>query len=388
MINRFSSRRIRLDHSFLAKRLRGARGYDRIAGFFSSSIMEVAGEELESVSGPVRLVCNSIIAPKDIETAKKAAQAAMRREWCDAQPERLPDAAKPRLQRLYDFLASGKLQVRVLPDAIFGLIHGKAGVITLADGRRTAFLGSVNESLTAWRLNYELLWEDASEDAVAWVREEFDSLWHSPFAVELADAVVQDIQRLAVRSVIPDLDDWRGQPDPAAAVIESPVYRKEVGLWEHQKHFVKIAFDAHRGAHGARFVLADQVGLGKTIQLAMAAQLMALVGDKPVLILAPKPLIWQWQGELNTLLDMPSAVWDGRGWVDENGIEYPSAGPESIRKCPRRVGIVSTGLIVAGSEIRDWLLNGRYACVILDEAHLRAAAQPGAWQGIRSGRAE
>ncbi|MFB1485900.1 MULTISPECIES: hypothetical protein [unclassified Thiocapsa] len=80
MINRFSSRRRRLDHSFLAERLRGAQGYDRIAGFFSSSIMEVAGEELESVSGPVRLVCNSIIDPKDIETAKKAAQAAMRRE--------------------------------------------------------------------------------------------------------------------------------------------------------------------------------------------------------------------------------------------------------------------------------------------------------------------
>jgi phosphatidylserine/phosphatidylglycerophosphate/cardiolipin synthase-like enzyme len=252
MINRFSSRRSRLDQRFLAERLRGAQGYDRIAGFFSSSIMEVAGEELESVSGPVRLVCNSIIDPKDIETAKKAAQAAMRREWCDAQPERLPDAAKPRFQRLYDFLSGGKLQVKVLPDAVFGLIHGKAGVITLADGRRTAFLGSVNESLTAWRLNYELLWEDDSEDAVAWVRDEFDSLWHSPFAVELADAVVQDIKRLTVRSVIPDLDDWRGQPDPAAAVIESPVYRKEVGLLEHQKHFVKIAFDAHPGPHGAR----------------------------------------------------------------------------------------------------------------------------------------
>lgn len=51
-------------------------------------------------------------------------------------------------------MTSGKLQVRVMPDAMFGLIHGKAGVITLADGRRTAFLGSVNESLTAWRLNY------------------------------------------------------------------------------------------------------------------------------------------------------------------------------------------------------------------------------------------
>jgi hypothetical protein len=66
-----------------------------------------------------------------------------------------------------------------------------------------------------------------------------------------------------------------------------------VGLWEHQKQFVKLAFDSHLGPHGARLILADQVGLSKTIQLAMAAQLMALSEDRPVLILAPKPLIWQ-----------------------------------------------------------------------------------------------
>jgi hypothetical protein len=34
--------------SFLAERLRGARSYDRIAGSFSSSILEFAGEELEN----------------------------------------------------------------------------------------------------------------------------------------------------------------------------------------------------------------------------------------------------------------------------------------------------------------------------------------------------
>jgi len=369
MITRFSSRHRRLDHSFLTARLRGAQAYDRIAGFFSSSILEVAGEELESVTGRVRLVCNSVIDARDVETAKRAAQAAMRRAWCDSEPEKLPEAARPRFHRLYTFLASGKLQVKVMPDALFGLIHGKAGVIRLVDGRQTAFLGSVNESLTAWRLNYELLWEDDSEDAVRWVQQEFDALWHSPFAVELADAVVQDVKRLAERRVIPDLDGWRKQPDPAAPIIEAPVYRKEAGLWEHQKHFVKLAFDAHQSPHGARLVLADQVGLGKTIQLAMAAQLMALSGDKPVLVLAPKPLLWQWQDELATLLDMPSAVWDGGNWVDENQIQYPSTGPESIRKCPRRVGICSTGLIVSGSEIKDWLLNTDYECVILDEAH-------------------
>ena len=76
MINRFSSRRQRLDRSFLCERLRGARAYDRIAGFFSSSLLEVAGEELESVSGTVRLVCNSGLDPRDVATAQQAAQAA------------------------------------------------------------------------------------------------------------------------------------------------------------------------------------------------------------------------------------------------------------------------------------------------------------------------
>ncbi|MGI8739935.1 MAG: SNF2-related protein [Gammaproteobacteria bacterium] len=181
--------------------------------------------------------------------------------------------------------------------------------------------------------------------------------------------MIQDIERLSRREIVASVDSWRGHPLAAAPIIEAPVCRQEAGLWEHQKYFVKLAFDAHQGPHGARFVLAAQVGLGKTLQLAMAAELMALAGDKPVLVLAPKPLIWQWQDELDNLLDMPSAVWDGGQWITENGVEYPSAGPEAIRRCPRRVGIVSTGLITGGSEIRDWLANMAFECVILDEAH-------------------
>jgi hypothetical protein len=57
--------------------------------------------------------------------------------------------------------------VRLLPDEVFGLIHGKAGVITLADGAKTCFMGSANESRSAWQLNYELVWEDPSPEAVA-----------------------------------------------------------------------------------------------------------------------------------------------------------------------------------------------------------------------------
>jgi hypothetical protein len=268
------------------------------------------------------------------------------------------------------------MEVRVLPDLAFGLIHGKAGVVRRADGSASAFLGSVNESASAWRVNYELLWEDDDPSTVAWVQEEFDALWNDPRAVDLACCpfIVQDVERILLRRVIepgelPAIDD----PTSAAAAVavETPVYRREQGLWPHQKYFAQLALERHR-LGGARLVLADQVGLGKTIQLAMAALLMALDDPDggPILVLAPKPLLQQWQDELLELLALPSARWNGRAWVDENDLEYPGDGIRSLGKCPRRIGLVSQGLVVRGlPEALNQLLSRRYTCVIVDEAH-------------------
>ena len=367
-MQRYSSRRKGLDIDFFNQKLQGAVSYDRIAGFFRSSILEVAGEALEKLDGTIRVVCNSDLSLQDVETAK-AAQQAIRRSWCAGKPEQLPLLSHPRFARLFKFLSQGKMQVRVLPDEVFGLIHGKAGVITYADGSKTSFLGSANESKTAWKLNYELVWEDESEDSIIWVQEEFDALWHHPQAVPLADFVVKDINRIAHRVEI-DRQKWLAEsnPDPASAIVETPIYRQELGLWAHQKFFIKKAFEDHLQG-GARYILADQVGLGKTVQLAVSGLLMALHGDKPVLVIAPKPLVLQWQGELKDLVGIPSAIWNGRYWIDENGLEYPSKGAESIKNCPRRIGIISQGLITSGSEIIDFLLAMKYECVIVDEAH-------------------
>lgn len=370
-MKRFSSRtHPSLGRSFLAERLQGAKSYDRIAGYFSSSILEVAGEELESVSGKVRVICNSELQPDDILSAR-AAKIAMRQEWCRTEPEEFSSKARPRFARLAELLRSGKLEVRVLPNSSFGLIHGKAGVIELADGRTTSFLGSANESRTAWEMNYELVWEDDSPDSIAWVREEFEALWNRHEAFPLAEAVIEDVERIAKRKVYRSLADWKeDEAKPASAIVETPVYRRQYGLWAHQKYFAKLAYDAHIGPFGARFVLADMVGLGKTIQLAMAALLMALWGKKPILIIAPKPLLWQWQDEMVGLLAMPSAVWDGKQWVDENGIAHGTAkGVDGILKCPRRVALVSQGLFSANTEAAARLKRLDYECIIVDEAH-------------------
>lgn len=375
MLQRHSSRLNRLDQSVLAQRLDGAVSYDRIAGYFRSSLFEVAGEAISKVSGPVRIICNSDLDPQDLITAA-AAQAALRRSWCAGKPEEAPPSAIPRYRALYDALISGKMEVRVLPDSAFGLIHGKAGVVRSADGKATAFLGSVNESASAWKVNYELLWEDDDPATIAWVQEEFDALWNDARAVDLSCCpfIAQDVERIISRRLI-EPADLQAIADPtaaaAAAAVETPVYRREQGLWPHQKYFARLALERHR-LGGARLVLADQVGLGKTIQLAMAALLMALDDPDggPILVLAPKPLLQQWQDELMELLLLPSARWNGRAWVDENDLEYPSEGTKSLGKCPRRIGLVSQGLVVRGlADAVNQLLSRRYTCVIVDEAH-------------------
>jgi len=208
------------------------------------------------------------------------------------------------------------------------------------------------------------------------VQEEFDALWNDARAVDLACCpfIEQDVQRIISRKVI-EPEELQAITDPtsvaAAAAVETPVYRCDQGLWPHQKYFAQLALERHR-LGGARLVLADQVGLGKTIQLAMAAMLMALDDPDggPILVLAPKPLLQQWQDELMELLLLPSARWNGRGWVDENDLEYPSEGPKSLGKCPRRIGLVSQGLVVRGlPEALTQLLSRRYTCVIVDESH-------------------
>ena len=96
-MERYSSLRGKLFSSVLEKNLQGAKSYDRIAGYFSSSILEIAGEAIESMEGKVRIICNSDLDMDDVKTAKLASEA-LRREWCDFKPEELPPNA-PRFRR-------------------------------------------------------------------------------------------------------------------------------------------------------------------------------------------------------------------------------------------------------------------------------------------------
>jgi hypothetical protein len=82
MLRRYSSRRASLYQEFLKHRLTGARRYHRIAGYFQSSLLELASAELATIP-EVRIVCNTEVNPDDVKTVCMAT-GARRKELKDS----------------------------------------------------------------------------------------------------------------------------------------------------------------------------------------------------------------------------------------------------------------------------------------------------------------
>lgn len=370
LLNRFSSREQRLSHVFLKDRLANARVYRRIAGYFRSSIFELVGEEIGAID-QVQIVCNSDLDPRDIvigKASKLARETALKEKWNEGADEIDTLLNRPRYEKLYELLKSGKVEVRVVSAADGPFLHGKAGVIESRDGSACAFIGSLNETREGWKEHYEIVWEDQSAEGVTWVNEEFKHLWER--GVPLPEAIIEEVGRLS-RKIEVDLKDLAPADIAAAALVEAPLYRRGEELKPWQRSFVGM-FLEHRETYGAaRFILADEVGVGKTLSLATAAMVGCLLGDGPALILAPATLCQQWQVELKDKLGIPSGVWlsNRKVWLDPEGHIIKTRGAEDISKCPFQIGIVSTGLISQDAQEAKILLERRYGTLVLDEAH-------------------
>lgn len=378
-IRRYSSRTHRLDQTVLVEHLKGARSYKRIAGYFTSSLFEVAGEMLEGIP-EVKIVCNVDIHPDDLRVAKLR-EAKMLGLWNENSLEAETLLNRDRYRLLDSFLQKHGQAVRVAPDDVCGFLHGKAGVIELADGRKLGFMGSMNETRSGWQRHYEILWEDESPDGVAWIEDEFEFLWRA--AKELPRAIIREVKRRGYRREV-DFDDISDPDEIApAALIESPLYREGFSLQPWQRGFVTECLRHHENHGIVRLLLADEVGLGKTLSMGTAALVLCLLqdqkkgGQKPIVIFAPATLCEQWQTEMIDKLGIPCARWETQRkvWLDHEDRAISPTGREQIARCPLRIGIVSTGLMMRDSDEKRHLMGLRFGLVILDEAHKARSRQ-------------
>jgi hypothetical protein len=328
----------------------------------------------------VRIVCNVDLAPEDLKVAQLR-EARMLGRWNERSIEAESLLNRERYRRLDAFLTKHGHVIRVAPESVCGFVHGKAGLIERGDGRKVGFIGSMNETRRGWQSHYEILWEDDSLEGVAWIEAEFDYLWNA--ARPLPEAVCREVRRRSRRYevVLPEVE---AEPDLApAALIESPLYREGMALQPWQQGFVTECLRHHTDHGQVRLLLADEVGLGKTLSLGTAALTLCLLAEKagrrrkPIVIFAPATLCEQWQTELIDKLGIPCARWHSsrKAWLDPEERAISPSGPEHIARCPLRIGIVSTGLMVQPSKEKDYLTGLTFALVILDEAHKARSRQ-------------
>lgn len=379
----------------LGERLARGRRYHRIAGYFRSSLLELVSEEIAGVD-EIFVVCNAELDPNDVRVARAAKEGteavsrALVASWMEDQSSLDVLLARDRYRMLHQLLSTGRMKVRVVTRENGNVfVHGKAGIIEFRDGTSTAFSGSMNESATALQLSYEIVWEDDDPAATQWVREEFDHFW--AIGVDLPKAVIAQIGSVARRHEYASIEEARaagGLSDPAATLIDRPLYKTGQILRPWQKRFVQTCVDEWKVHKKARFLIADDVGLGKTLSMAAAALILAMLSDGPVLILTPATLTRQWQIELKDMLGVPAAIWtQDKQWLDAQEFAISPRGDASaVARCPMRVGIVSTGVIVSGKDEAEaaHLLAKRFAVVVLDEAHKARADRTGK-NGTRAG---
>jgi hypothetical protein len=120
------------------------------------------------------------------------------------------------------------------------------------------------------------------------VREEFEHFWRQ--GVDLPDAVVKHVAAMASRieyRSIEEARDAKGGLLPEAVLAERPIYKGGQILRPWQKRFVQMCVEDRRLHGRARLLIADDVGLGKTLSMAAAALVLSLLDDRPVLVLAP-----------------------------------------------------------------------------------------------------
>lgn len=113
-----------------------------------------------------------------------------------------------------------------------------------------------------------------------------------------------------------------------------------------------------------RFLLSDEVGLGKTIEAAMVVKELRARGlARRVLILVPSGLLRQWQFELKTKFNETFAI------LDKNTVEYLSSQGVGNPWTAQHSVISSQTWASWSEQRRDEIASVEWDLVIVDEAH-------------------
>ncbi len=385
--------------------------YDRCCAYFSSSVLSAAargfagfiGNLMRAGSGArrpaARLLVNEQMDPADVDAMLATGDDARLAERL-LRSLRLPRGRrspaellqKERLRMLAWLVREGWLEVKVgvMRDGQ-GILHAKYGLVTDAERDCLGFTGSGNETGEALTANYEQLevrgsWEDP--EFVEHYRSEFEKLWRDEHEAVRVVSLPEAVREKLISFAPKDAPVVEPRPGPEAARA-AMVWRflnaapflpggetvsdatAPVDLWPHQRRVVE---DVTRAFPAGR-LLCDEVGMGKTIEAALALRRLLLGrGVRRALLLVPAGLMRQWQEELREKAGLVVPRFE------PGGLHVPG---RQVRKMDVREALGENLLILSREwarlkENREELLAAEpWDLVLLDEAHAARRREPG-----------
>jgi ATP-dependent helicase HepA len=201
---------------------------------------------------------------------------------------------------------------------------------------------------------YVLRYEDGTEDELP-ESEVQAPVPDTDLLTSLREGRVADARAFLLRRQALTLDEER-RNDALGALLASRVMVKP-----HQVGVVQRVLSARR----PRFVLADEVGLGKTIEAGMIFSALRLSGLAPrVLVVAPSHLMVQWLAELFHKFQQLFTLVDGER-LAKSRREEPAVSP--WERFPRVVTSLEL-LSRSPEEVRE-AAAASWDLIIVDEAH-------------------
>lgn len=375
---------------FYLPAMKNASVYDRVSGYFGSTIYIIAWSALHdfvSNGGKMRIICSPCVSDTD--------KAAMSEGYSAKNDEIIRKSLMKELDDLFNqeelekparvlacLIALGIIDVKIAvplsgsePD-LQRLFHDKVGIFSDSDGNAVGFRGSMNET-------FKGLAEDGNSESIdvfpSWTDERdvvrvqnairyFNKLWDR----KMENTVVYDFPEAVRNSLVEKSNgyDWR----QLTKEIEVSISRSK--RWRADKKNVSKSPRKHQlialenwEKNGRRGIFEHATGSGKTFT-AICAIRDALDRHKTVLVLVPsKELLRQWRKEIGENIQDIEIQYllcgDGNNaWKKDNLLRLWTSPSDSMNKIT--IAIMDTA---CSGQFMNSVLPGEHLLVVADEVH-------------------
>jgi ATP-dependent helicase HepA len=242
-----------------------------------------------------------------------------------------------------------------------------------AEERRQYALASAPLRRVAFREGDRIRLHDGVELAVESVEERDGLLLYHVNGRRIAEAELSDTisfsapeERLVGGHVDPvETFDLRAEAlDVRSRIQHSPVRGYVGGRIDLIPHQLSIAGEVSSRL-APRVLLADEVGLGKTIEAGLILHRLHLTGRaERVLILVPEPLVHQWFIELLRRFNLPFSIYD-----EERCEAIEEHEPDTNPFLDTQLVLASIGLLAGDPRRAAQAIEAGWDLLVVDEAH-------------------